>query len=205
MPTSWQKVAHTPPICITIRLPCVSQCFCRSIRVKGRWDPPYYNDSKNSYFGENYHWSKNHYTQLLLLGKLILQLHTHQLHSFNCGGINLCNACVSLVSACLASMTSQKGNYTTIMLGELISNCTHTSYTSIIVGELHSSQKRSHTQIFVFGISCPKNYISVTRKYSSGINFPKITYHAFVCDSENYMDRRFGNYFLGKSHFSYTK
>ena len=52
------------------------------------------------------------------------------------GKINLCNACVSLVSVCLASMISQKGNYTTIMLGELISNCTHTSYTSIIVGEL---------------------------------------------------------------------
>ena len=59
----------------------------------------------------------------------ILQLHTHQLHSFNCGGINLCNACVSLVSACLASMISQKGNYTTIMLGELISNYTHTPVT----------------------------------------------------------------------------
>ena len=71
-----------------------------------------------------------------IVGELILQLHTHQLHSFNCGGINLCNACVSLVSACLASMISQKGKYTTIMLGELISNYTHTSYTSVIVGEL---------------------------------------------------------------------
>ena len=30
----------------------------------------------------------------------------------------------------------------------------------------------------------------------SGINFPKITYHVFVCDSENYMEKRFGNYFL---------
>ena len=72
----------------------------------------------------------------LIVGELILQLHTHQLHSFNCRGINMCNACVSLVSACFASVISQKGNYTTIMLGELISNCTHTSYTSIIVGEL---------------------------------------------------------------------
>ena len=41
--------------------------------------------------------------------------HTHQLHNFNCQGINLCNACVSLVSVCLASIISQKGNYTTIM------------------------------------------------------------------------------------------
>ena len=49
--------------------------------------------------------------------------------------INL-NTRVSLVSACFASMTSQKGNYTTIMLGELIFNCTHPSYTSTIVEEL---------------------------------------------------------------------
>ena len=40
-----------------------------------------------------------------------LHTHTHQLHNFNSRGINLCNACVSLVSACLASMISQKGNY----------------------------------------------------------------------------------------------
>ena len=59
-----------------------------------------------------------------------------RLHNFNCRGINLCTACVSLVSACLAPMTSQQGNYTTIMLGDLISNCTHTSCTSLIVGEL---------------------------------------------------------------------
>ena len=71
-----------------------------------------------------------------IVGELILQLHTHQLHNFNCRGINLCNACVSLVSVCLASILSQKGNYTTIMVGELISNYTHTSYTTIIVGEL---------------------------------------------------------------------
>ena len=28
-------------------------------------------------------------------------------------------------------------------------------------------------------------------------NFPKITLHVFVCDSENYMENIFGNYFLG--------
>ena len=33
-------------------------------------------------------------------------------------------------------------------------------------------------------------------KYSSGINFPKITYHVFVCDSENYMETLFGNSFF---------
>ena len=42
-------------------------------------------------------------------------------------------------------------------------------------------------------------------KYFSGIHFPKITLHVFVCDSENYMENLFGNYFLGKSHFNYTK
>ena len=39
------------------------------------------------------------------------------------------------MSVCLASTISQKGNYTTIMLRELISNCTHTSYTTTILGE----------------------------------------------------------------------
>ena len=37
------------------------------------------------------------------------------------------------------------------------------------------------------------------------MNIPKITYHVFVCDSENYMDKPFWNYFLGKSDFSYMK
>ena len=38
MPTVWQTVVFTPPICITIRLPFVSRNFCRSIRVRGRWN-----------------------------------------------------------------------------------------------------------------------------------------------------------------------
>ena len=40
MPSSWQKVLYIPPICITIRLPCVSRYFCGSIRVRGRWKTP---------------------------------------------------------------------------------------------------------------------------------------------------------------------
>ena len=40
MPFSWQKVVYTPPIYITIRLPLVSRYFCRSIRVRGRWNTP---------------------------------------------------------------------------------------------------------------------------------------------------------------------
>ena len=43
MPSSWQKVVYTPPICITIRLPFVSRYFFRSIRVRGRWNTPYKN------------------------------------------------------------------------------------------------------------------------------------------------------------------
>ena len=39
-PSSWQKVVYTPPICITIRLPFVSRCFGRSIRVRGCWNTP---------------------------------------------------------------------------------------------------------------------------------------------------------------------
>ena len=47
--------------------------------------------------------------------------------------------------------------------------------------------------------------MSVTESYFSRVNYPKNSLHVFVCDSENYMEKLFGNYFLGKSHFSYTK
>ena len=40
MPSSWQKVVYTPPVCITIRLPFVSRYFCRSIRVGVVGTPP---------------------------------------------------------------------------------------------------------------------------------------------------------------------
>ena len=51
----------------------------------------------------------------------------------------------------------------------------------------------------------PKTTFQLQDNILGGINFPKITYHVFVCDSENYMEKLFGNYFLGKSHFSYMK
>ena len=97
-----------------LRMRCGSQLACRRAMVSN-WI------AGEVHLIELYHWSI-----------------THTTFSLNCRGINLCNACVSLASACLASMMSQKGNYTTIMLGELISNYTHThtSYTSLIVGEL---------------------------------------------------------------------
>ena len=41
--------------------------------------------------------------------------------------------------------------------------------------------------------------------FLSGIIFPKIRLHVFVCDSETYIQKPSGNYFLGKSCFSYTK
>ena len=82
-------------------------------------------------------WSKNHDTlNFYCWGIHIAMSHTHQLHNLKCRGINLCNAYISVVSACLASMISQKGNYTTIMLGELIANCMHTSYISITIGDI---------------------------------------------------------------------
>ena len=51
MPSSWQKVVYTPPICITIRLPCVSRCFCGIIRVRGLWNM---SDSRDHPFGMNF-------------------------------------------------------------------------------------------------------------------------------------------------------
>ena len=82
-----------------------------------------------------------------IVGEPLSQLHTHthQLHNCTCRGIHLCNACVSLVSVCLASILSRKGSYTTIMLGELIFNYTHTSYTTI-----PGSLSGLHFTIFMF-------------------------------------------------------
>ena len=45
----------------------------------------------------------------------------------------------------------------------------------------------------------------ITWQLQEHFNFPKITYQVFVCDSENCMEQLFGNYFLGRSHFSYMK
>ena len=42
MPSSWQKLVHAPPDCITMQPLFVSQCCCRSIRVRGRWNTPTY-------------------------------------------------------------------------------------------------------------------------------------------------------------------
>ena len=84
----------------------------------------------------------------------------------------------------------------------------HTLWHKILTYEKwYTLARKYYIHIFVFGINFPINYISVTRRYFSGVNFnfPKITYHVFVCDSENYIEKRFGNYFLGKSHFSYMK
>ena len=43
--------------------------------------------------------------------------------------------------------------------------------------------------LVVWGIKIPKNYISVTEAYFSGIYYPNSTLHVFVCDSENYMSK----------------
>ena len=41
MPSSWLRGAHTP-LCIAIRLPFVSQYFCKNIRVRGPCNNPSY-------------------------------------------------------------------------------------------------------------------------------------------------------------------
>ena len=46
MPSFGQRVVYTPPICITLRLPFVYRYFCRSIRVRGRWNTPKGNRTK---------------------------------------------------------------------------------------------------------------------------------------------------------------
>ena len=55
----------------------------------------------------------------------------------------------------------------------------------------------------VLGINFLKIYISVTRLFS-GVNFPKITFHVFVCDSENCMEILLGN-FSWKTSFQLHK
>ena len=82
----------------------------------------------------------------LIVGALFLQLHTHISYITLIVEELFCVMCAyfwSLVSACLASMRSQQGNYTTVMLRELISNCTRTSYTSLLGSEL-CNRSRSH-------------------------------------------------------------
>ena len=40
LPLAESRKNKTPPICIAIRLPIVSRYFCRSIRVRDRWNTP---------------------------------------------------------------------------------------------------------------------------------------------------------------------
>ena len=40
MPSSWLNVVCTLPICVTIQLPFLSQNLCRSVRIRGGWNPP---------------------------------------------------------------------------------------------------------------------------------------------------------------------
>ena len=74
------------------------------------------------YYQKKYRWSKIIIRTTFIVGELMSQLHTHQLHNFHLFEEFIYVMRVYLVSACLASMISQKGNYTTDMLGELISN-----------------------------------------------------------------------------------
>ena len=74
----------------------------------------------------------------------------------------------------------------------------------VFLEPLHSSQKILQHK-FLFSELISRKIPFQLQEIFSGINFPKMTYHVFACDSENYMAKLFGNSFLGKSHFSYMK
>ena len=67
-----------------------------------------------------------------------------------------------------------------------------------------NARRKDHIHTFLFSEIIPEIIHFSLKSYVSGIAFPKITLHVFVCDSENYMEKLFGNYFLGKSHVSFT-
>ena len=79
----------------------------------------------------------NTHTHNFIFGELISQLHTHISYTtliveeFICV-MRVCLCCLFVFSPTI----SEKGNYITIMLRELVSNYTHITYTTIIVGEL---------------------------------------------------------------------
>ena len=106
-----------------------------------------------------------------------------------CGNGNFCVALVPLFRRVLAT--------------ELVKDLTVATCTANFRPPLTLQPEKITYINFVFGINVLKIYNSVTWKYFTGINFPKITLHVFICDSENYIEKLFGNYFLGKSHFSY--
>ena len=67
------------------------------------------------------------------------------------------------------------------------------------INEYYTSIRSYYMHNFSFvGIVFQNSYIPVTwkTKYVSGNSFPKITLHVLVCDSENYMEKKFGIIFL---------
>ena len=71
----------------------------------------------------------------------------------------------------------------------------------------HSSQKDYIQTFFLFSefLSRKKKQLSVPQEYYPGINLPKLALRVFVYDSEKCIETMFGNCFLGRYHFSYTK
>ena len=53
-----------------------------------------------------------------------------------------------------------------------------------------------HASSFSGFVSSRLESMSVTQTCLSGMNFPKITWHVFVCDSENYIEKSFWLQFL---------
>ena len=61
---------------------------------------------------------------------------------------------------------------------------------SALAGSLpfnYTPARKDFTQLFGFGTNFATGYIALTYTYFTGINFPQIVLHVFVCDSENHM------------------
>ena len=74
-----------------------------------------------------------------IVGELLVQLRAHTHISYTTLIVEEFVYVMRVYLWCLSVLPLlyyRKANDTTIMVGELISNCTHTSYTTIIVGEL---------------------------------------------------------------------
>ena len=72
-----------------------------------------------------------------------------------------------------------------------------------ILGPKYTPASKDYIHTFLFWELIPEKLHLSYIEIFSRINFPKITLHVFVCDSENYMKNVWD--FLEKSHFSYIK
>ena len=133
-------------------------------------------------------WSKNRYTHNFHCRGINFAItHTHQLHNFNCQGINLCNVCVSLVSVYLASAVSPKGNYTTIVLREFISNgpfrLASLPFPASCVSGASVHQIFKPNIKISLQVTDPKSFISKLRWAKSRDSYRRAASESYRCDS----------------------